>query len=48
VVHASGQEKGLVLVVDGHTHDFVFPAGSAKSELTLRGRVFVGLAPVHS
>ena len=48
VMHASGQEKGHVLMVEDLAYDFVFPAGSAKSELTLHGRVFVGLAPVHS
>jgi hypothetical protein len=46
--HAGGQEKGHVMVVDDLAHNFVFPAGSAKSELTMHGRVFVGLAPVHS
>ena len=48
VMHAGGQEKGHVMVVDDLAHNFVFPAGSAKSELTMHGRVFVGLAPVHS
>lgn len=48
VMHDGGQEKGHVLLTDGLAYDFVFPSGSAKSELTLHDRVFVGLAPVHS
>jgi len=55
-LHAAGQDKGHVLVVDDLAVDFMFPAGSAKTELTLvdgapeaaSGRVFVGLVPVHS
>ncbi|MDT8287779.1 MAG: hypothetical protein RQ748_11775, partial [Elusimicrobiales bacterium] len=49
-LHEGGQDKGHVLVVD-HLDpgvDFLFPAGSAKTELALAGnRVFVGLVPVH-
>jgi hypothetical protein len=39
-----------VLVVDDLAVDFMFPAGSAKQELSLGrlGRTFVGLQPVHS
>lgn len=48
-LHAGGQDKGHVLVVDDQAADLVFPAGSAKMELRLTdGRVFVGLQPVHS
>ena len=48
-LHAAGQDKGHVLVVDDLAVDFMFPAGSAKTELALTdGRVFVGLQPVHS
>ena len=48
-LHAGGQDKGHVLVVDDLAVDFMFPAGSAKQELALvDGRVFVGLNPVHS
>ncbi|MEW5985053.1 MAG: hypothetical protein AB1791_00300 [Chloroflexota bacterium] len=48
-LHAGGQDKGHVLVVDDLAYDFVFPAGSTKPELALvDGRVFVGLQPVHS
>jgi len=48
-LHAGGQDKGHVLVVDDLAVDFMFPAGSAKMELALvDGRVFVGLQPVHS
>jgi hypothetical protein len=34
-LHADGQDKGHVLVVDDLTCDFMFPAGSAKTELFL-------------
>jgi hypothetical protein len=48
-LHAGGQDKGHVLVVDDLAVDFMFPAGSAKQELSLGGgRIFVGLHPVHS
>ncbi|MGH2536805.1 MAG: hypothetical protein ACRDHL_05380 [Candidatus Promineifilaceae bacterium] len=48
-LHAGGQDKGHVLVVDDLAVDFLFPAGSARQELALgTGRVFVGLHPVHS
>ncbi|MCI0581144.1 MAG: hypothetical protein L0332_07440 [Chloroflexi bacterium] len=48
-LHAGGQDKGHVLVVDDLAVDFMFPAGSAKQELALvDGRVFIGLHPVHS
>jgi hypothetical protein len=55
-LHAGGQDKGHVLVSQWAADmdcDFIFPAGSAKSELrlgeTLFGpTVFVGLQPVHS
>ncbi|MCB0009624.1 MAG: hypothetical protein KDE04_24325, partial [Anaerolineales bacterium] len=48
-LHAAGQDKGHVLVVDDLAVDFMFPAGSAKTELALTdGRVFVGLQPIHS
>ena len=49
IMHAGGQEKGDVLVVDDLLHDFEFPADSAKAEITLAdGRTFVGLTPRHS
>jgi len=48
-LHAGGQDKGHVLVADDLAVDFMFPAGSAKAELSLAdGRVFVGLQPIHS
>lgn len=53
-LHAGGQDKGHVLVVDdlqadGTSADFMFPAGSAKQELALvDGRIFIGLNPIHS
>ncbi len=48
-LHAGGQDKGHVLVVDDLAVDFMFPAGSAKQELALvDGRIFIGLNPVHS
>ncbi|MEZ4641676.1 MAG: hypothetical protein R3E31_02865 [Chloroflexota bacterium] len=51
-LHAAGQDKGHVLVselADALDADFVFPAGSAKTELKLsNGMVFIGLHPVHS
>lgn len=48
-LHAGGQDKGHVLVVDDLAVDFMFPAGSAKQELSLdNGRVFIGLNPIHS
>ena len=48
-LHADGQDKGHVLVVDDLAVDFMFPAGSAKQELALvDGRVFIGLNPIHS
>jgi hypothetical protein len=48
-LHSGGQDKGHVYVVDDLAVDFTFPAGSAKTELTLaNGQVFVGLHPVHS
>ena len=48
-LHAGGQDKGHVLVVDDLAVDFMFPAGSAKQELALvDGRVFIGLNPIHS
>ena len=48
-LHADGQDKGHVLVVDDLAVDFMFPAGSAKQELALiDGRVFIGLNSVHS
>ncbi|MCC6606221.1 MAG: hypothetical protein IT327_23645 [Anaerolineae bacterium] len=48
-LHAGGQDKGHVLVVDDLAVDFMFPAGSAKQELSLvDGRVFIGLHPIHS
>jgi hypothetical protein len=50
IMHALGQEKGDVLVVDRLPDgaDFMFPVGSAKRELTLAGRIFVGLTPRHA
>lgn len=49
IMHEGGQEKGDVLVVGDLLHDFEFPAGSAKTEITLTdGRTFVGLTPRHS
>lgn len=48
-LHAQGQDKGHVLVVDDLAVDFMFPAATAKQELALvDGRVFIGLHPVHS
>ncbi len=48
-LHAGGQDKGHVWVDDDLEPDFLFPAGSAKTELSLvDGRIFVGLQPVHS
>ena len=48
-LHAGGQDKGHVLVVDCLAVDFMFPAGSAKQELALEdGRVFIGLNSIHS
>lgn len=48
LMHSGGQEKGHVLVVDDLPTDFVFPAGSAKTEVALADAVFVGLHPVHA
>ncbi|HRQ42620.1 MAG TPA: hypothetical protein PLD25_32300, partial [Chloroflexota bacterium] len=55
-LHAGGQDKGHVLVVDDLAVDFMFPANSAKQELALTdgepeaasGRIFIGLHPIHS
>jgi hypothetical protein len=47
-LHNGGQDKGHVYVVDDLAVDFTFPVGSAKQELALSGRIFVGLHPVHS
>ena len=48
-LHAGGQDKGHVLVVDDLATDFMFPADSAKQELALvDGRLFIGLHPIHS
>jgi hypothetical protein len=48
-LHADGQDKGHVLVTDDLTPDFLFPAGSAKTEIALtNGQIFVGLQPIHS
>ncbi|MFZ1397170.1 MAG: hypothetical protein WAS33_09755, partial [Candidatus Promineifilaceae bacterium] len=48
-LHAGGQDKGHVLVVDDLAVDFMFPANSAKQELALvDGRIFIGLHPIHS
>jgi len=52
-LHAGGQDKGHVYVVDGLDTDFIFPADSVKTELRLGETafgqsVFVGLNPVHS
>ncbi|MFQ5401562.1 MAG: hypothetical protein ACE5E7_18435 [Anaerolineae bacterium] len=48
-LHAGGQDKGHVLVVDDLAVDFMFPVGSAKQELALGdGRAFIGLNPIHS
>lgn len=49
LMHPDGQEKGDVLVSEALDHDFVFPTGSTKTEITLEdGRIFVGLTPRHS
>lgn len=48
IVHDGGQEKAHALVVDDLAVDFLIPAGATKKELSLDGRVFVGLQPVHS
>ena len=47
-LHQHGQDKGHVYVVNDLAVDFMFPAGSAKQELALDGRTFIGLHPVHS
>ncbi len=48
-LHAGGQDKGHVLVVDDLAVDFMFPPGSVKQELSLTdGRTFIGLHPIHS
>ena len=48
-LHAGGQDKGHLLVVDDLAVDFMFPADSAKRELSLTdGRIFIGLQPIHS
>jgi hypothetical protein len=48
-LHTTGQDKGHVLVVDDLACDFMFPAGSAKTELSLvDGQTFIGLNPIHS
>ncbi|MFQ5434099.1 MAG: hypothetical protein ACE5FD_04410 [Anaerolineae bacterium] len=48
-LHAGGQDKGHVLVVDDLSVDFMFPADSVKQELALvDGRIFIGLNPIHS
>jgi len=52
-LHADGQDKGHVYVVDNLATDFIFPADSVKTELRLGETafgqsVFVGLNPVHS
>ena len=56
-LHAGGQDKGHVLVVDDLAVDFMFPAGSTKQELALvnpsahsgqASRIFIGLNPIHS
>ena len=52
-LHAGGQDKGHVYVVDDLPTDFLFPADSVKTELRLGETafgqsVFVGLNPVHS
>lgn len=56
-LHAGGQDKGHVLVVDDLAVDFMFPAGSVKKELSMinpstssgqASRIFIGLNPVHS
>ncbi len=46
VMHEGGQEKGDCIVFDELPDgaDFMFPAGSAKSEFGQVGKVFVGLA----
>ncbi|MGB0384732.1 MAG: hypothetical protein ACPGWR_07905 [Ardenticatenaceae bacterium] len=46
VMHEGGQEKGDCIVFDELPDgaDFMFPAGSAKSEFAQEGLVFVGLA----
>ena len=46
VMHAGGQEKGDCIVFDELPDgaDFMFPAGSAKSEFAQDGLIFVGLA----
>ncbi|MGB4873630.1 MAG: hypothetical protein WBP47_26525, partial [Candidatus Promineifilaceae bacterium] len=48
IVHDGGQEKAHALVVDDLAVDFLIPAGATKKELSLDGRIFVGLQPVHS
>jgi hypothetical protein len=48
-LHAGGQDKGHVMVIDDLAVDFMFPTGSAKTGLSLcDGRTFIGLQPVHS
>lgn len=48
VMHETGQEKGHALIVDDLAVDILLPTGSTKNEITLTGRVFVGLQPVKS
>ncbi|MCA9925356.1 MAG: hypothetical protein KC421_23445 [Anaerolineales bacterium] len=48
IMHEAGQEKAHVLIVDDLAVDFLFPADSTKSEITLSDRVFIGLHPVHA
>ena len=55
-LHAAGQDKAHVLVVDDLAVDFMFPTHSVKQELALdnpsagsgqASRIFIGLNPVH-
>ena len=48
LLHEGGQEKGHALVVDWLSSDMLLPPGGTKTEITLEGRVFVGLQPVRS
>jgi hypothetical protein len=48
ILHDGGQEKGHVILDDSLAVDFLFPADSAKPEVALTDKIFVGLQPVHS
>ena len=47
ILHEGGQEKAHAIVVDDLVADFLLPEGSTKEEISLHGKVFIGLQPVH-